>query len=329
MSTGRTSNRIPWLDAAKGAAILLVVIGHTLRGLSHGGLLTHTEACAFVDLRIYAFHMPMFFALAGVLFTNSLRHNSAWQIIWSRCRRLLYPLVLWTQIFVLCKIFAEGAANEPSSWSDLLVSPIPGRFQFWFLWALFVIQVSLILFKPIAKAKRVVGLSTMVVSCALSTWATSALITPYTSAALEFAPFFTFGMCIGAFREDLPRQAAAKYAAAAIFVAIMIAIPSDYQTNNAMRLAVGMTLTACALTILASLRESCTRRALCALGRASMAIYLTHTIFSAALRGALVSANIYADTPHILLGVIVGIFGPLGARALAARLGATRLLALE
>lgn len=91
------------LDMAKGLAILLVVLGHTLQGMSP----------QFEDLPafrvIYAFHMPLFAFLAGAAATHWLRRiDQAGPLrarvgeAWGRVRRsslhLLLPFATWTLI---------------------------------------------------------------------------------------------------------------------------------------------------------------------------------------------------------------------------------------
>ena len=47
-------SRIIWVDIAKGLAILLVVIGHTVQNGIHGAIIRGV---------IFSFHMPLFFIL--------------------------------------------------------------------------------------------------------------------------------------------------------------------------------------------------------------------------------------------------------------------------
>lgn len=48
------SKRLDWIDIAKGIAIILVIVGHTVPNPSP---LRHA---------IFSFHMPVFFILAGI-----------------------------------------------------------------------------------------------------------------------------------------------------------------------------------------------------------------------------------------------------------------------
>lgn len=133
----KLDERIEWIDAAKGIAISLVVIGHTLRGLESANLLKFEGAFGLIDKMIYSFHMPLMFLLSG-LFIHKALHQRWFGYIWKHTQRLIWPLVLWTYIFFLCKIVAGGAANDPVGWHNFPFIPLPPRDHFWFLWALFV-----------------------------------------------------------------------------------------------------------------------------------------------------------------------------------------------
>ena len=64
-------NRVYWIDYAKGIGIFLVVIGHVCRGLTSGSILSPLVAKS-IDQWIYAFHMPIFFFLSGLLIQRSV-----------------------------------------------------------------------------------------------------------------------------------------------------------------------------------------------------------------------------------------------------------------
>lgn len=46
------NHREAWIDCARGIAILLVIVGHTISGVLSGA--------------IYSFHMPLFFIFSGI-----------------------------------------------------------------------------------------------------------------------------------------------------------------------------------------------------------------------------------------------------------------------
>ena len=61
----QTKKRIDWVDCAKGIAIILVLIGHTVT--------FDTESQRLARGIIFSFHMPLFFVLAGITLSIGTR----------------------------------------------------------------------------------------------------------------------------------------------------------------------------------------------------------------------------------------------------------------
>lgn len=324
----RSGARLSWVDAARGAGIVLVVVGHTERGLLNSGLLEHVDEYAWVDNRIYAFHMPLFFVLSGIFFLGSLERQPPSRFLWSKAVRLLFPLLIWTPTFLAFKVVAGSLANTPADWSDVLVSPIPGKLHFWFLWALFVMQVTMLLAKPAITrtGRRAVGLGALAVSVMLALLDDFGAAAPYVREAAQYGPFFALGMVLGSARLPSRAPAAAALAGAAVFGATLALLPLDYKTSGPLRLLAGALLSCCFVAVVAALGQGRLSALLATLGRGSMAIYLAHTIFSAALRAALVKAGVSHESVHMVLGTAVGVGGPLALYWATQRLGVSKYL---
>ena len=73
-----------YIDVAKGVGILLVLLGHIKQGGAAPSI-------------IYAFHMPFFFLISGLLF-NPNKFGSYWNFIKSRATRLLIPYFVYSLI---------------------------------------------------------------------------------------------------------------------------------------------------------------------------------------------------------------------------------------
>ena len=71
-----TSDRIAWIDAARGIGIVLVVIGHVEGGLIDAGIQSGAS-WAWPSYGLYTFHMPLFFFLAGLNVPGSLARARA------------------------------------------------------------------------------------------------------------------------------------------------------------------------------------------------------------------------------------------------------------
>ncbi|MDY4041935.1 MAG: acyltransferase family protein [Collinsella sp.] len=138
MGESASKSRITWIDTARGIAILLVIIGHTL-------------APSTARAVIYSFHMPLFFMLSGMTF----RRKSAREVVVTGMRRLIVPYLLiflmwtvavklaWTpvidggELFQLAGtlVFASGTTVEPFGFSAVGMS--------WFLVCLFFARLML------------------------------------------------------------------------------------------------------------------------------------------------------------------------------------------
>lgn len=75
-------NRIDWIDVAKGIAILLVIIGHTVQF----GSATRNV--------IFSFHMPLFFILSGYTFRLVDDFPAFLQRLKKLIRHLIYPSLI-------------------------------------------------------------------------------------------------------------------------------------------------------------------------------------------------------------------------------------------
>lgn len=131
--------RLDWLDIAKGIAILLVIVGHTVSNPSP------------IRQIIFSFHMPLFFVLAGYTF----RAKPWVEMLKSSCTRLLVPYFLvamswWVPYSLMTGASIDGATLFSGVGMLVFASgtAVPG-FGFdavgmsWFLMALFVSRLLL------------------------------------------------------------------------------------------------------------------------------------------------------------------------------------------
>lgn len=128
--------RLIWADSLKGILIVLVVLGHAIQAQLGGGCFDN-----HVWNYIYSFHMAAFMAISGWL---SYRANRPLAIngggrlstVYRRAQQLLIPFFMWSLLKLLSlKVF-------PSHEVFAFLYPDP---YYWFLWALFWIQVFFII----------------------------------------------------------------------------------------------------------------------------------------------------------------------------------------
>ena len=75
------NSRLPWVDYARGIAIMLVLYRHIYEGISRAGLSGQKFAyLEHANIIFYSFRMPLFFILSGVFIGKSLKKRSAAQV---------------------------------------------------------------------------------------------------------------------------------------------------------------------------------------------------------------------------------------------------------
>ena len=134
--------RLAWVDTARGLGIVLVVLGHALIGLFDASLLPRSGWPWRLYYAVYAFHMPLFFWLAGLFAPRSL-DRPAPALLTQWWWRLVWPYLLWSTLQWAVLGLSAGWANHAAElslarWLALSWRPIS---QFWFLQTLLLLQV--------------------------------------------------------------------------------------------------------------------------------------------------------------------------------------------
>ena len=127
--------RLPYLDAARGLAILLVVLGH----------IWETEQP--LPVLIYSFHVPLFFIISGSLAAYTKQEQRPFgRLIMARLKSLLIPYACFELGFVV--IFGirnhfDFSSQGLRAYDGLLLQPL--NVPLWFLPALFLTELFLLL----------------------------------------------------------------------------------------------------------------------------------------------------------------------------------------
>jgi fucose 4-O-acetylase-like acetyltransferase len=301
--------REAWVDAAKGIAICLVVFGHCWGGLWSSGLVSDA-LFEEVQNRIYAFHMPVFFALSGFFFAGSLKQATPWHFLKHRMLRLFWPMVLWTYLFL--GVLAGQFANTPVTVSDVLTLPVPGQLHLWFLWALLLLHIGFLATRRFLDERAayppVILAGLAVLSIVLALISLPLEVAYWIGQALRFMPFFVLGIALR--QLDVLSKLTTWYRVVAVFIFLgLLAIWPAVQVR-ALELAGGIALTTTFLVLVQGWTFPGFNLTV-ALGTASMAIFLAHTMFSAVMREGLLAFGQHDVALHIVLGFGVGILGPL------------------
>lgn len=325
--------RLDWVDTARGLAIILVVFGHCWRGLDQAGIISNQFLIRHVDDFIYMFHMNAFFVLAGCFLMRHVQKASASGFVWRQIARLLYPLVLWTYIFIGLRILAGDGTNSQSGPSDLWTSPLPPLEHMWFLWALFIgmILLGLLmkLFPALTTHKRAWY---AIASAGLVFWAVVDIplpLIPWLGETMRHTPFLAFGVALGLSTKWMSGRYPLPMVSLIVFLTLGIAA-GYFPVKSLSQGTASAVMTVVFLQMAQWLSHRWSGKTfgniLQQLGQMTMAIFLAHTIFSAATRIVFLKLGVNDPIIHLTLGTATGVIGPTVMYHLAQRLNLSRVL---
>ncbi len=323
--------RQAWVDVAKGASILLVVVYHATLYLRIEG----QAAYAFVQLNtlLEPVRMPLFFCLSGFLAAGMLQRG--WGDLFRR-RILLfaYLFALWSILrFYFYRYGIENTLtpSEGADHAELLSGWLVPSSGLWFIWAL-------ALYALIAKALYPWAAPALAVLVVLSA-ATFGQIVAVESFAhhnvLAYAPYFMAGAWYGrpAVAFLAQRPCALLLVSGVLFAGLLAALSRlDGAAYGAARagLSAAALVGASAVALFAA-RWSPAERTLSYFGRNTLPIYVAHTPI-VSLLAALLAAQA-ADLPllrywGVPLTVLVATAAALALHSVAERAGLRFLYAL-
>jgi fucose 4-O-acetylase-like acetyltransferase len=124
-----TNRRIDFLDIAKGIGIILVVMGHYV---------PHSTEPRLLFNWIYSFHMPLFFFISGLLFTDKPANRGGYKSFTIRkIRSLIVPYILFSIIQFILNIIEK----EPVGIKGALLHGW-GTNPLWFIACLFEMELA-------------------------------------------------------------------------------------------------------------------------------------------------------------------------------------------
>jgi fucose 4-O-acetylase-like acetyltransferase len=313
--------RRPDIDLTKGLAILLVVFGHLVARADPA----HVDWYEPLRRAIYAFHMPLFLYLSGLLAVTSgtiLAPRATWPaIVRARAKRLLLPFFALGIAVVAVKLLAARfmvVDNPPSGWLPGLSGLVwntahSPALSIWYLFVLFVVSLAS-LFLLNGKPERIPTLT----AAFLVLYALPFPTTLYLDRIGEYAIFFALGLWAGflgarwdAFIDRtwpllLP-----------VFLACLILILIFYNNWNEkfLLLPVGALSMPALHGWLRTWRAS-SARAFIFLGRYSFMIYLFNTLFIGLTKGLLLHFCSWNGANFLPFAAVLMFCGTLGPVAL-------------
>lgn len=120
------NKRIEWVDTAKGIGIILMIFGHI--SLEYGQI--------HIKQVISAFHMPLFFMLAGLFVPEFFNKNSFIIFLKKKVTAVIVPYILW--VLILADGLSLNNLLLMAYGSEAAIETMHINGALWFLPCLFV-----------------------------------------------------------------------------------------------------------------------------------------------------------------------------------------------
>ncbi len=319
--------RLAWLDHARAVGIVLVVLGHAIRSVDRTGLTT-PAVLSVADGAIYSFHMPLFFVLAGMTQTIAAGRGAGRALaglFWG----IVLPYLLWSAVWFLLKSLFAGSANQAveASLVSILWQPVD---HFWFLYVLAILRLVWIGVEATGSgALRRLAVLVPLAAAFVGWGPAEGIFNPF---LLFWAAFYGVGVLVGGAvgRIGRSRLALGALAALATWAAIVSSVPDLLTAGfGPARTLAGLAGSWMVIAGVAALAPGgLLSRAVGLVGEASLAIFLTHTLFGAAMRVVLAKTGLLTAETLLLAATVAGILGPLVLYLGVLRLGAATRLPL-
>ena len=306
MNATHPSNRLQWIDAAKGIGILFVVLGHAIRP----GMIS-IPWCDFLFRFIYSFHMPLFFVLSGYTFALSYTRylDQPLQFVQRRVKALFVPLISYAAAIYLCFFIAYRIpliANLLSASSFAWVNPLryiyllfvwenPYAAHLWYVWVLLIITlIAFLLARRFGKNRWKLILTGLSLPCMIL-----AVFCPIPTAirkVMAYLLFFTLGIWGEQYHSHLHRFKRISATLAGVGTAVILLLTALSVANilpDYGRLGVfkSFATVIAVIPMMIGIVMLCQKLAkipiLIAAGRSSFAIYLLHQPFCCGFVGIL------------------------------------------
>ena len=132
--------RVQWIDALKGFAIISVVLGHAILAYLYSGEIPENPKMllAVVSNFLYAFHMPLFFMISGYVFEIAYieKEKDSKIRIKRQFLNIFIIYFMYSILYGVLKILSSSYVNNDIGLKDLIFIPIKPIEQYWYLYVL-------------------------------------------------------------------------------------------------------------------------------------------------------------------------------------------------
>jgi fucose 4-O-acetylase-like acetyltransferase len=323
LRASKATTREAWVDLAKGACILFVVLRHAspYPPFSED---SPRVLIAFNDM-MQPFRMPLFFFASG-LFAKKALSMSIGTFVKRKVFQLLWVYVVWAVLFYVAlqwpRDFLRGRQVDYGQVVYIFTQTVN---TYWFV---YVLALSYFLTKTLAGIPRfalLLGCAGVTIGFQNSIDAASAVL----GKVAYLTPFLVLGsMSLETLRVQLPKRsllfAVLGFAAVGILWWVESSIPAEVEiAGRAVSFLVSVVGVIALVSFAYWMQDSFLGRCLSCLGKKSIYVYCMHMFFVVAVKSLFVAHDreAAAGLGAILTAFCAGILGPLAAKSLLLRFG--------
>lgn len=308
--------REEWIDFAKGIAILLVVIGHVNSGLRESGVFSNYKGFLnYIDFTIYSFHMPLFFAISGYLYSKTTRINSIYEYKHDTFKKIIslgIPYLVFSLLYCSIKLLFSKYVNKSIDMNVIMKIPFKPIEFLWFLYALLGIFLLVLTLDFVSKNKylNLVILTLLFISTYF--FKTSIVI-------LDYAFKYSFYFYLGKFIQE--KNGILKNNKIFIISIVLSMVTNVLLYSNLMDIDILKVVFAISssyvIFVISNKMEK--NDVINFLGKSTLQIYLMHVIICSATRVMLLKLGIINIFVNYVLGISFGVIIPLIAYSIISK----------
>jgi fucose 4-O-acetylase-like acetyltransferase len=204
------AKRLDYLDKAKGILIILVVIGH----IWQSGPVFNV---------IYAFHMPAFFVISGILLQHTRSYEKPFgSFLKSKLFSIGVPFIFIEFLGILTDIIRHGVSLN---WKGYLFNTLTLQYNdhnLWFLMDLFLIEILFYLLIKLLKKPGLILSTVLLLFVASRFVPTENHYIGTLCSALYYALFFALGFCCSGFFNRFNAPICCVSAAVVLLVGLLL-----------------------------------------------------------------------------------------------------------
>jgi len=294
------------IESLRGLACLLLVAYHVIGADPSQGLRVADGWVRWLNDGLAYLRMPLFTFLSGLVYGLRPFSGNSRAFLGGKARRLLVPMLFVGTSFAILQSITPGTNSSAGPWYLLHVKPVA---HFWFVESLFWVFLVIWALERWQLMRSIRGhLLVLTLACTvyltLRGWPWFGL-----EGAIYLMPYFLAGL--GFSRFNGTRWLAKRWVqigllllAISSVLAMGLPVPNP-DRRTLLMLAAGLSL--CILLLGSGIEVAW----LASIGRYSYAIYLFHVFFTAATRIGLERLGIDKLPVHLVLGVLLGLAGPM------------------